>query len=298
MKKLVAILVILLVYYPSQSFSQIGKGEMIQENIQNDIEKQLVDNLNRIENHGIVLIYSDSYWSGTILDSSLDSATIDGHRFEKILFACTKSGVYSIVFQRVPQPGYTFSLPSQEDLEASFSGKRGTILTVAVIQDGKLLDMKTTESEFGVVSLAGKCQPDLEYESSNTLQSGGCLIATATFSSELAPQVQMLREIRDNTVLPTTLGTSFMAAFNQFYYSFSPTISDWERQNPLFKEIVKMTITPLLTTLSLLNYVDIDTEQEMLGYGLGIILINIGIYFVVPMLLIIKIRHFYNKKFR
>jgi len=30
---------------------------------------------------------------------------------------------------------------------------------------------------------------------------GGCLIATAAFGSEMAPQIQFLREIRDNTVL-------------------------------------------------------------------------------------------------
>ena len=29
---------------------------------------------------------------------------------------------------------------------------------------------------------------------------GGCLIATATYGSELAPQVQQLRELRDNTI--------------------------------------------------------------------------------------------------
>ena len=51
---------------------------------------------------------------------------------------------------------------------------------------------------------------------------GGCLIATAAFGSEMAPQIQFLREIRDNTVLQTESGTSFMTGFNQFYYSFSP----------------------------------------------------------------------------
>ena len=35
---------------------------------------------------------------------------------------------------------------------------------------------------------------------------GGCLIATAAFGSEMAPQVQFLRELRDNTVLQTESG--------------------------------------------------------------------------------------------
>ena len=122
-------------------------------------------------------------------------------------------------------------------------------------------------------------------------QGGGCLIATAAFGSEMAPQVQFLREIRDNTVLQTQSGSTFMTGFNQFYYSFSPTIADYERENVAFKEAVKLTITPMLTSLAILNYVDIDSEEEMLGYGIGIILLNIGMYFVAPAVVIFKIRN-------
>ncbi len=115
-------------------------------------------------------------------------------------------------------------------------------------------------------------------------EEGGCLIATATYGSELAPQVQMLREIRDNIVLQTQSGDAFMTGFNQLYYSFSPTIADWERQNPAFKELVKLTITPLITSLSILDYVDIETETQMLGWGLSIIALNLTMYVAVPIL--------------
>ena len=119
---------------------------------------------------------------------------------------------------------------------------------------------------------------------------GGCLIATAAFGSELSPKVQQLRETRDNVLLKTESGRAFLTSFNQFYYSFSPTIADWERQNPIFKEVVGLIITPLLTTLSILNYVDIDSEVEMIGYGVGIILLNVGIYFAVPAIIIHKLK--------
>ena len=125
---------------------------------------------------------------------------------------------------------------------------------------------------------------------------GGCLIATAAFGSEMAPQVQLLREIRDNTVLQTESGSAFMTGFNQFYYSFSPAIADYERENPAFKEAVKLMLTPLLTSLTLLQYADIDSESEMLGYGIGIILLNIGMYFVAPAVLIMKVRKEKNAK--
>jgi len=120
---------------------------------------------------------------------------------------------------------------------------------------------------------------------------GGCLIATAAFGSEMAPQVQFLREIRDGTVLQTQSGSTFKTGFNQFYYSFSPAIADYERENSAFKETVKIAITPMLTSLAILNYVDIDSEAEMLGYGIGIILLNIGMYFVAPAIIIIKIKN-------
>jgi len=124
----------------------------------------------------------------------------------------------------------------------------------------------------------------------NTEEGGGCLIATAVFGSEMSPQVQFLREIRDNTVLQTESGTIFMAGFNQFYYSFSPVIADYERENSTFKEAVKITLTPLLTSLTILQYADIDSESKMLGYGIGIILLNIGMYFVAPAILIMKVK--------
>ena len=136
----------------------------------------------------------------------------------------------------------------------------------------------------GTVLEDGKCVVAEE-------KGGGCLIATAAYGSEMAPQVQFLRELRDNTVLETQVGTNFMSGFNQFYYSFSPAVADYERENPTFKEAVKLTLTPLLTSLTILNYVDIDTEQEMLGYGIGVILLNIGMYFVAPAAVIIAIKN-------
>ena len=121
---------------------------------------------------------------------------------------------------------------------------------------------------------------------------GGCLIATATYGSELSPQVQQLRELRDNTVLQTSSGVAFMTGFNQFYYSFSPTVADFEREHPFFKEVMKVTLTPMLSSLSLLNHVNIDSEQEMLGYGISIVLLNIGMYVGIPVFGILKLYQF------
>lgn len=124
---------------------------------------------------------------------------------------------------------------------------------------------------------------------------GGCLVATAAYGTELAPQVQLLREIRDRVVMNTDSGLAFMDAFNSIYYLFSPTVADLERQSPAFKELVRIGITPMLSSLSILNYVEIDSEGEMLAYGIVIILLNAGVYFVAPALVIIKLRNRANR---
>ena len=90
--------------------------------------------------------------------------------------------------------------------------------------------------------------------------------------------------------MATQSGSAFMNGFNQFYYSFSPAVADYERENPVFMDAMKITLTPLLTSLTLLQYADIDSESEMIGYGIGVILLNIGMYFAVPSIIIMQIR--------
>ena len=139
----------------------------------------------------------------------------------------------------------------------------------------------------------GECGPgtdliDGKCELIDQPNGGGCLIATATYGSELAPQVQHLREIRDNKVMSTDSGASFMEEFNRFYYSFSPAIADYERENPLFKEAVKVGLTPLMSSLAILDYA--ESENEILAYGVSLIVLNIGMYVAAPAMILYGIK--------
>jgi len=126
---------------------------------------------------------------------------------------------------------------------------------------------------------------------------GGCLIATAAYGTELAPQVQFLREIRDNTVMSTASGTAFMTGFNQLYYSFSPTIADMERENPIFQEVVRAFITPMVSTLSIMTLAEDGSEVEVLGLGISVIALNLGMYIAAPALIGFKVHnHFKSRK--
>ena len=206
----------------------------------------------------------------------------------------SKSGEYTVtVFWNNNIAAATFELTGITGSNISTPAVESAPTQSVTIDEEPMIDEEPSMSDLssqpacgqGTVLKNGVCVVD------ESKSGGGGLIATATFGSEMAPQVQFLREIRDNTLLQTESGISFMTSFNQFYYSFSPAIADYERENPVFKELVKLTITPLLTSLTILNYVDIDTEEEMLGYGIGVILLNIGMYFIAPAAILFKIKN-------
>ena len=224
----------------------------------------------------------------------------DGNEFEIEIVANFQ--VVSHTFSETDK-SLTFNIETGRDIgnESEIYVPRGIFVdSPIVLLDGLLVSpiINKNDNTFYIgMTIEGKGEhvieiidaKNIDTESPEAPNGGGCLIATAAFGSEMAPQVQLLREIRDNTVLQTESGALFMTSFNQFYYSFSPVIADYERENYTFKEAVKLALTPLLTSLTLLQYADIDSEAEMLGYGIGIIILNIGLYFVAPVVLIMKI---------
>ena len=216
-----------------------------------------------------LLIFSDTTWSGALQSSSFDYTDVDGQNNDSVIFGCESSlgrqGVFGAKIKKLTQDGF---------------------LKIVVIQNQRIVSQGATTAEFGEVLINGNC----ESESSSAPGGGGCLIATATYGSEMAPQVQLLRELRDNTLLKSESGTIFMNSFNGMYYSFSPVIADLERENPLFKEAVKLFITPMISSLSLLNYVEMDSEESVLGYGISLIILNLAMYVGIPASVIIGIK--------
>jgi hypothetical protein len=71
---------------------------------------------------------------------------------------------------------------------------------------------------------------------------GGCFIATAAFGSPLAPQVQLLREVRDTYLLPYRPGRATVQA----YYAVSPPIADVISRSEMLRAIIRLGLTPVL----------------------------------------------------
>lgn len=130
---------------------------------------------------------------------------------------------------------------------------------------------------------------NIEQKNDAEIKGGGCLIATAAYGTELAPQVQLLREIRDTALFGTSSGITFMDGFNKFYYSFSPTVADWERQSPILKEIIRISITPMISTLFIITLAEDGQESHVITLGITAILLNVGMYLIVPAVIIKKL---------
>ena len=114
----------------------------------------------------------------------------------------------------------------------------------------------------------------------------GCLIATATYGSPLSPEVQFLRNFRDHAILQTFAGSSFMMIFNDWYYSFSPQVSQYEYTHPALQTLMRGVLYPIIGTLhvsaavfSLLSF-----QPEFAALASGIIAgLGLGlIFFAVP----------------
>ncbi len=122
---------------------------------------------------------------------------------------------------------------------------------------------------------------------------GGCLIATAAYGSEMAPQVQLLREIRDGRLAQTQAGSSFVEGFNVVYYSFSPHVADYERENPVFRDMVRTLLTPMLYTLGIMDHA--GSESEVLAYGIAALLAILMIYVGAPVLAASYMHRYYAR---
>ena len=60
------------------------------------------------------------------------------------------------------------------------------------------------------------------------------------------------------------------------------------RSSPVFKEIVKAGLTPMLSTLTIMD--SAETESQVLGLGLSVIALNLGMYIGIPAIVIFGIK--------
>jgi uncharacterized membrane protein len=120
-----------------------------------------------------------------------------------------------------------------------------------------------------------------------------CVIATATYGSELAPEVEILRNFRDQMIMKTYAGSNFMIVFNAWYYSFSPNVAQYIAQHSAAKAVMKAALYPLLGIMRLGTVVfqstSVSSEGATIFAGLVISSLIGEAYLAIPMTIVRKI---------
>ena len=184
----------------------------------------------------------------------------------------------------------TITMPlvvAQEELIEDPSGNEGICGPQTIVVNGTCVADYETICGPGATVVDEKC---VGYGVATAKRTEDCLIATASYGSELTPQVQMLREVRDNILLSTYSGTLFMNGFNSVYYSFSPQVAQLENENPVFKEAVKTFITPMISTLSVMTLANEGSESEVILFGVSAIGLIVGMYIAAPVIVVWQVR--------
>jgi streptogramin lyase len=179
--------------------------------------------------------------------------------------------------------------PSQPELSITFSpstlSPNGGIAQTTM----EIIASRNTPGATYQLTITGASDvPSISHQITIFVHVSPCLIATATFGSELAPEVQFLQDFRDRQILHTFAGSNFMYVFNSWYYSFSPTIAQYVSRNTIVRGTVKAMLYPLMGILHLasFSYSALEFQPEVGVLAAGILAsYMIGlIYLGLPML--------------
>ncbi|WP_455277213.1 prenyltransferase/squalene oxidase repeat-containing protein [[Eubacterium] cellulosolvens] len=127
--------------------------------------------------------------------------------------------------------------------------------------------------------------------SPSTQRPSGCIIATATYGSEMESEVLYMRHVRDNMIGSNQVGTLLVSAWNDFYYLWSPPIAHFIANHNMLKPVFRILLLPLLGTIHLSAFiygmsVGLNSTIASLMTFLFAAVFSIMAYVVTPLLVL------------
>jgi DNA-binding beta-propeller fold protein YncE len=175
----------------------------------------------------------------------------------------------------------TGDLVGQYDVELEVAGE--IVDTEGVVLKGgksRTVTFELSEEDPGTYTITVNGQTG-----SVTVKQSGCFIATATYGSELSPPVNFLRRFRDEAVLSTFAGSSFMTVFNTWYYSFSAEVASLVARNEPIRGVMKVLLSPMIGSLrvcsAVFSFLSFSPELGILIAGL-VASVLLAIVYVLP----------------
>jgi hypothetical protein len=121
----------------------------------------------------------------------------------------------------------------------------------------------------------------------STGSSSKCIIATAAYGSEMAPEVAYMRYVRDNLIGSTPTGTRLRDAFNAFYYSWSPPVAAAIAQSSDLQALFRVLLLPIVAivhaTAWIFTTLGSTDLASAVAFGVAAVLCTIA-YVILPVL--------------
>jgi hypothetical protein len=189
----------------------------------------------------------------------------------------------------------TYRYRTQEIVPSPYGDVELTVLASYDKNTQILIYSEVIASMSGFSAIIGKVElreANLDFMPSGT-GSPQCVIATATYGSEISPEVQFLREFRDQDIMGTMAGREFMAVFHAWYYSFSPNIASVIAKHPMMQNIFKIFLYPLIGILhlsaSIYNVFNFNSEMAVVMAGFMASAL-IGVVYFSPIGLVLSLK--------
>jgi hypothetical protein len=101
----------------------------------------------------------------------------------------------------------------------------------------------------------------------------GCFIATATYGTPMAEQIQILREFRDEYLVTSSLGQGLVDT----YYSISPSIADFISEHPGLKPVVRAGLVPAVAMSTAAVNTSLAEKAAIVG-SLVLVSVAVGVW--------------------
>ncbi len=135
-----------------------------------------------------------------------------------------------------------YSCDGQHWVPCSTSEGDNGVNTTNVIKNGTLYsgymwaEIRETGTTPTLAQLTGTPWGGYGHPSQTSQPPCGCFIATAAYGTDTAREIDILREFRDEVLLPNILGTEFVS----LYYRTSPPIADFTSRHEVLRTVVRV----------------------------------------------------------
>jgi hypothetical protein len=119
-----------------------------------------------------------------------------------------------------------------------------------------------------------------------------CIIATAAYGSEMAPDVVYMRYVRDGLIGSTPIGHPIVQVWNAFYYSWSPPVAAAIAESSLLQAIFRILLLPLVAIVHITAWIFAALGSENLASAVAFIVaavLSTCTYIVLPALVLRRV---------